>query len=293
MKNRREFLWPRVLIVLFTVLSVVVSQNVTAQRPKAQRPNANRQKEPSNDKASAADLSDAKRSADSATIVLNEGALLVSTIEGFVGGERKRGHAGSTPQQVAAYIASHAGARYSPAGCVTTNLNGTTVTINFNSCTGPRGLKQVTGTVVDTVAAGAAGAIDIQTTANRLQIGQTMMSIDSASQISNANGTRSMTVTTSGSGTGPLGNSISRQGSYTVTSTTTCATIDGYWASTTGDRSRSTVKNISRCNQQCPTGSISHNSGSRTINIIFDGTSTAKWTTSNGKSGTINLMCGP
>ena len=284
------------LLVIVT-LTVSASLFVFAQRPNklpnAQRPNANRKTGNSNSDSTEVEVADAKKSSDSASIVLNEGALLVSTIEGFDTG-RRRAHAGATAQQVASYIASHAGARYSPAGCVTTSLNGTTVTINYDLCTGPHGLRQVTGRMVEDVSLGAGGTIDIHTTANGLQLGQTTMNIDSSSVGSAANGVRSMSVTTNGSGTGPLGNSITRQGSYTITWDTTCLTINGSWSSTSGDRARSTVKSISRCNQQCPSGTITHNySGGRTLTIVFDGSSVAKWTSSTGKSGTINLVCSP
>jgi len=237
------------------------------------------------------ELTDAKRQTDAASIVLNEGALLVSTIEGLGAGS-KRAHS-STAQQVAQYIAAHAGARYSPAGCVSTTLNGTTVTINYNNCTGPRGLRQVTGQVVESVSLGAGGAVDIHATAIGLQLGQTTMNIDSAIARSTVGGARSMSVTTNGSGTGPLGNSITRQGTYTITWDQSSETINGLWSSTSGERSRATVKQITRCNQQCPTGSITHNYGGRTITIAFDGTAVAKWSSSNGRSGTINLVCTP
>lgn len=102
-----------------------------------------------------------------------------------------------------------------------------------------------------------------------------------------------MSVTTSGAGTGPFGNSIVRQGTYTVTWDATCVATYGSWSSTAGERTRSTTAQLKRCNHQCPTGTVTHVQISRTITITFDGSAVAKLTTSNGKSGTVNLICVP
>jgi hypothetical protein len=47
---------------------------------------------------------------------------------------------------------------------------------------------------------------------------------------------------------------------------------------------------------KCPAngGSISHTFANNvTLTITFDGSATAQWSTSNGRSGTINLVCVP
>lgn len=166
-----------------TALALLIGQAIFAQRPRAsrpnaQRPNANRPRaRPDNAGSAGADLADAKRTIDSATIVQGESALLVSTMEG-VGVGNKRAHSGPTAAQVAAYIAAHASARYSPPSCVSASVNGATVVLVFNSCVGPRGLRQVTGQLVDGVSVDAAG-VHVHASANSLQIGQSTMDIDS------------------------------------------------------------------------------------------------------------------
>jgi hypothetical protein len=283
--------------LIIIALALLAAQTAFAQRPRAsrpnaQRPNANRPNARSDNADSAsADSADAKRAVDSATIVQGESALLVSTIEGFgTGGRRAPG--GTTAAQVAAYIAAHAPARYSPPGCLNANVNGATVVLVFNNCTGPRGLRQVTGELAEAVSVDAAG-VHVHASATQLQLGESTMAIDSTIVYTIGSGTRSMSVTTSGAGTGPLGNSIVRQGNYTITWDASCVATNGSWATTSGESSRSTTAQLKRCNHQCPTGTVTHTYGGRTITITFDGSAVAKWTTSNGKSGTINLICTP
>jgi hypothetical protein len=273
-------------------LALLIGQDVFGQRPRAGRPNANRPKpSPDNADSANADLADAKRSVDSATIVQGESALLVSTIEDL-GRGNKRAHSGPTAAQVAEYIAAHMPARFSPPSCVSATVNGATVVLVFNICTGPRGLRQVTGQLAEAVSVDAAG-VHVHASATRLQIGQSTMDIDSMTVYTVSGETRSMSVTTNGAGTGPLGNSIVRQGDYTVTWDASCVATSGSWATTRGERSRATTAQLKRCNHQCPTGTVIHTSGSRAISITFDGSAVAKWTTNSGTSGSINLICTP
>lgn len=274
------------------IAHLALAQRPRASRPDAQRPNANRPNARSDNTDSAsAELADAKRSVDSATIVQGESALLVSTIEG-VGSGNTRAKSRPTAAQVAAYIAAHAEARYSPPTCVSTNINGSTVILNFNDCTGPRGLRQVTGELAEAVSVDAAG-VHVHASASQLQIGQSTMAIDSTIVYTISGGARSMSVMTNGAGTGPLGNSIARQGNYNVTWDASCVATNGSWATTRGENSRSTTAQLKRCEHQCPAGTVTHTYGGRTITITFDGSAIAKWTTSNGKSGAINLICVP
>jgi hypothetical protein len=110
--------------------------------------------------------------------------------------------------------------------------------------------------------------------------------------------TKTLTVTTSGSGVGLLGNAITRQGSYTVTwdATSMCATLDGSWATTIGTATWSTsVTAFEQCKGACPAqGTIAHTGGLShvTVTVTFDGSAVAKWSTSSGASGTVNLVCG-
>ena len=236
------------------------------------------------------EVDEARRASDSATVVEAEGTLLLSTLGEF--GRIKRAH-GVTAAQVASYIFSHAPEHYSPPGCVNAALSGsTTVVLNFNDCSGRHGLQKLTGTLVEAVSVDVAG-VHINATASGLNVGLTTMDIDSTSTISTSAGRRSMSVSTHGAGTGPLGNSIVRDGEYTVTWNSHCRTTDGSWALTRGESTRSTTTHITRCAQQCPSGTITRTSSSRKLTITFDGSSVATWSTSDGLSGSINLVCLP
>jgi len=100
-------------------------------------------------------------------------------------------------------------------------------------------------------------------------------------------------VTTMSSGTGPLGNDFTHSGDYTVSWDADCATVNGSWSTETSDRSRGTTVDLTRCQQGCPTGTVTRDTfAGRTITVTFDGTATASWTSSAGRSGTIELTCG-
>ncbi len=238
------------------------------------------------------DSLDAELAVDSANVNQAESTMLASAVDGS---EAATGVAltGPTPQGVADWITQHAAARYAPAGCATVTESGLTVKLVFDQCTGPRGLRQVSGEIDLTVSAGAGGAIDIAAAATNFEIGQATMSIDSQGVYTVSGTTKSLAVTTSGSGTGPLGNTIQHDGQYTATWDASCVSIEGSWSTEIGAAQRSTTASLMRCADQCPTGTLTRDTfRGHTIDVTFDGTAVAKWTTSTGRSGTIDLPCG-
>ena len=238
------------------------------------------------------DSLDAELAVDSANVNQAESTMLASAVDGS---EAATGVAltAATPQGVADWITQHAAAKYSPAGCATVTESGLTVKLVFDQCTGPRGLRQVSGEIDLTVSAGASGAVDIAATATNFEIGQATMSIDSQGVYTVSGTTKSLEVTTSGSGTGPLGNTIQHDGQYTATWDASCVSIEGSWSTEVGAAQRSTTASLMRCADQCPTGTLTRDTfRGHTIDVTFDGTAIAKWTTSTGRSGTINLACG-
>src|SRR5262249_8177269 len=100
-----------------------------------------------------------------------------------------------------------------------------------------------------------------------------------------------------GSGTGPLGNMITRTGNYTVGWDTAagCLSLDGSWMTTVGARTWTTaVTSFRRCQNQCPSsGTIDYHGGfCAHVTLTFNGSAVAQWTTTNA-SGTVNLLCNP
>jgi hypothetical protein len=238
------------------------------------------------------DSASAELAVDSTDVNQSESALYASALEGAE--VAPAGVVGAaSPQGVADFIAQHAPGRYQPAGCVKVTETGLTVALVFDQCTGPRGLRAISGELDLTVAPATGGAIDVTAHAVELEIGAATMNVDSSAVYTASGATRSLAVTTHGSGTGPLGNAIVHDGDYTATWDASCVSIDGAWSTEVGEKGRSTTASVMRCAGQCPTGAITRDTfAGRTISITFDGSATATWTTSAGKTGTFPLACG-
>ena len=246
-------------------------------------------------KQSSPDLDSAAAAVDSSNSVEAEGNVMMAVTDGadqaFVGA--------LTADQVAVRVAANVALRWIPSSCATVTSSGANVTIKYNDCTGPRGLVHVTGELDLTVSIDPSGGVDIAGKSNGdLQVNNASISFDVTAKYSTSGTMHSLTVNTTGDGTGALGNTIDHSGDYTITwdTSTTCGTLDGQWSteisSTTASATRSNMVNVSRCAGGCPMGSIVH-TGLRglTVTIEFDGTNVAQWSTSTGKTGTVNLPC--
>jgi hypothetical protein len=239
-------------------------------------------------------MSAAGEGADSATTTSDEASTMALITDGSEAAAKPIALVLPTADTVAAYMAAHVGAQLLPAGCLTSSVSGATVTYVFNDCTGPRGLVHLTGTVNTTYSVDT--AIHANATATDFAVNQSTISFDSNATYTPGT-TRSLAVTFTGSGTGPLGNSFNRQGNYTVSWTATCSTLDGTWSTSTTMWTRSTtVSSFTRCQGACPAngGTIAHTyRDGVTVTITFDGTNVAHWSSSSGRSGTVNLTCIP
>ncbi len=230
------------------------------------------------------DLDAAETAVDSSTASTAEGSLLAASLEGATNTV-----APAAIEDVAAMIAAAAGPRFQPAGCAVGTSSGNTVTVTYTGCTGPRGLRSVDGTLTLELRLGAGGAIVADASATDFQIGEAVLDIASTATYTPGN----LAVSTASQGVGPLGRSFEHAGDYTVAWTSTCVTVDGAWSTSSGDAARSTTADVMRCIDECPTGSISRTTvGGRVITIELDGTDTARWTSSAGRSGTFPLACG-
>ncbi|MDB4969704.1 MAG: hypothetical protein JWN44_5393 [Myxococcales bacterium] len=185
---------------------------------------------------------------------------------------------------------------WQPASCVKTSAELNVVTYTLDNCTGPSGLVHVTGSAVVTYSAAADG-IHASGTASALQVNGTTMDLSAAANYPVTNGTKKLVVATNGSGVGPRGNSITRNGSYRLTwnDATGCGTLDGAWSTGINHATWATsISNYAQCIGHCPTsGRLAHTGGLSgvTVTVDFDGSSQARWTSSRGHSGTIGLFC--
>jgi hypothetical protein len=239
-----------------------------------------------------ADLSadSASSAVDSSESTEAEGNLMMAMVDG----SEIAGLLPATPEQIAVRIAANIGSRWIPSTCVTMNRTAAQITVTYKDCTGPRGLVHVSGTLILAVTAATTGAITVHGTASDFQVNRATLMVDvTASYAPTATG-RTLTVTTSGTGTGPRGNVVDHEGNYTLTwdAATMCHTIAGHWQTDLGLRERSNDVSLQRCVGGCPTGTVTHHYlGGASLTVTFDGTNTAHWTTSTGQSGTTTLGC--
>lgn len=239
-----------------------------------------------------ADSTDTAESAvDSSDSVSAEGDVMTAAVDGA----DTTALVALTGDQVATKIAANIGARMLPAGCATVTQTGSTLAVTYNDCSGPRGLVHVTGELDLAVTVDLAG-IHVHGTAANLEVNRAVLDIDATGDYSVAGTTHKLVVATNGSGTGPLGNAIEHQGNYTLTwdPNTTCRSIVGQWHTDLVVGTRSNDADLSRCGASCPTGTLTHHFlGGASITVTFDGTATASWAASTGKSGTVALGCTP
>lgn len=238
----------------------------------------------------------AESAIDSSDGVSAEGNVMMAEVDGA----DMTGLTALTGDQVAVRVAANVALRWQPSGCATVDQQGATVTVTYNDCTGPRGLVHVTGTLTVVLSVSATGGISAHATATGFQVNRATLDIDADATYAVSGTSHSLTVTSTGEGTGPRGNAIDHQGDYTITWDTAsqCGSIDGMWSTdiTTpvATAERSNDVDLSRCAGGCPTGTMTHHFlGGASITVTFDGTATAAWTASTGRSGTVQLLCQP
>jgi hypothetical protein len=203
----------------------------------------------------------------------------------------------TSPANVATAASMRVGTHLKPATCLTTTVTGASVVYTMNDCTGPYGLVHLTGTVTAVYSRTTSGDLQVVITGAGLQANKSVLDLNATVTATQANGVRTARVVCNSAGTGPRGNSVSRAGEYTAVydSSSECITVNGTWTTTAGLRSASTVvSKYTRCKGTCPAagGSIVHTTvRSNVVTVTYDGSATASWSTSGGKSGTVALVC--
>ena len=237
------------------------------------------------------DADDADDAQDTASQTSVEGALLASSVE------QTDLSAATTDEQVATAAAAQTKTRYSNS-CLTTTQAGNTVTYVMVDCTGPYGLVHVTGTLVVKYSAQAGGVIKLEASGSGIKVNKATVEVKSTGLYTKVNGVEKIVVDTQSSGTGPRGHSGVRVGHYTATrDSDDCRTLNGTW-STAWDGARATSSTtataLQQCADKCPVagGTVQHTGVlGRTVTLTFDGSASADWSSTNGKSGTVTLQC--
>jgi hypothetical protein len=233
-------------------------------------------------------IDSAESAVDSSDSVGSESDLMVATMDGA----EVTALLPATADQIAVRVAANVVGRWA-SGCAQVSQTGPNVVITYTDCTGPRGLVHVTGEL-DVAITVSDLSITAHATSNGMQINRADIVIDATATYTVNATSKTLTVVTNGSGTGPRGNEIEHQGNYTVTWDTAsqCRSIDGTWQTDLGVRERSNDVSLSRCDGGCPTGSVTHHFlAGASLTITFDGSATATWSASNGKTGTVTLSC--
>ena len=229
----------------------------------------------------------AETAIDSAESASSEGNMMMAATDGSE-------QSSATSASVTAQVAVNLNTRFTPSSCVTVTPSVNAIRAVFNDCTGIRGLTHVTGELDLALSVSLQGTISVHGTSSNLKVNGADLVIDAVATYSSSGPSHTLTVKTSGTGTGALGRDVEHDGSYTISwdSSTQCHTIMGSWSTEIGALSRSNEVDVSRCGTGCPTGTVVHKFlTDRTLTVTFDGTATASWVGSAGASGTVKLSC--
>ncbi len=223
---------------------------------------------------------------DSADTSTAESSLLAASIDGLV-----LGQISANPNEVSAAISARFSARFSPAGCATSALSNATLTIDFDNCTGPRGLGHVDGSLELSVTNATATAITLSAKTTDMELGGSTISFDTNATYALVDGKLSLAVDSTSSGVGPFGHEVEHEGNFLTTWDLSCSTVEGSWSTTRDGRTGSLDVDVRRCAGSCATGTITRTTrDGRTIEITLDG-SVAVWASSTGRNGTFALRC--
>lgn len=236
------------------------------------------------------DIDSAAQAVDSSDAAEAEGNLMMASVDGT----DTTGLPSLTGVDIATRVAANVALHWNPSGCAKVTHSDSQVAITYDDCTGPRGLVHVTGTLDLAMSISTTGAITVHATSSSLQVNGADLVIDATATYSVSATSHTLTVQTSGSGSGPRGNTVDHDGNYTITwdPSSMCRTIDGQWDTQIGSRERSNDVSLQRCAGGCPTGTLTHHFlAGASVTVTFNGTATATWTTSAGATGTTQLTC--
>lgn len=178
---------------------------------------------------------------------------------------------------------------YSPAGCVTSTQNGTTVALTFANCTSPQG--KVNGRVITRVSEND-GHLVFTTTSDSLQINDAPFVVDTVTTVDQAEQQRRATVVSHSRDPRQLD---SRDAQMTVSwqQGSRCLEVSGQGTDVKGDTTlTTTLTGYQRCAEQCPTGgTIAVVTQGKQLSGTYDGSQTFVVNAEDGRSKTYQLDC--
>lgn len=186
---------------------------------------------------------------------------------------------------------------YFPAGCltVTSDPAAKTATYTFNNCAGPNGIFKIKGSVVATYAT-APNKLTLHLVGNDLLVNRASVDWTATAEITNTGADRAMHWKGSLSGITARGKTFSRTNEKTVTWRfgERCFGVSGVSEGNVRDRYlRTEITDFRRCQGACPEagGKITiSNEKKLKVELLFDGTNRATYTTPKGQLG-FDLAC--
>lgn len=190
---------------------------------------------------------------------------------------------------------------YVPAGCLTVTNDATahTATYAFDKCSGPYGLLNVTGKVVVNYVSSATSLV-LDFTGTDLQVNRATVNWAAHAEIvAGRLGQRTMTWRAQLTGTTARGRAFTRNNSMTIAWTVggECVLVNGASDGDVSGRNLHTdVISYSRCKGQCPAdGSeirVTNTNNGRSIDLKYNGGTSATFTAPDGTQSPVTLTCG-
>lgn len=204
-----------------------------------------------------------------------------------------------------AVMAADAGARvstlFSPATCVESTVIQDTVSLVFDECSGPYGIKNLKGAATLGFVISALGSTSVSLTSASMDTNNTTLALNVTGEMADENG-REWTLVTSGAGVTEDLSPMTRTGSFRAKSSGMCVVLDGGWSSTVGETlSTITFAGFERCDAPCPssgTMALAQTAPTESVELqgeaytmTFNGDEQIAWANAEGKFGVVSLEC--
>jgi hypothetical protein len=193
-------------------------------------------------------------------------------------------------------------ALYLPARCLSVahDAGAQTATYTFNGCqVGPNGLRAITGEIKARYRS-ATGLLRLELTATDLAVNGAVVDWSATADIASTDATRTMTWKAQLSGTSARGRVFSRTNEHTVAWKLgeACFELEGSSEGNVGGREiRTQISDFRRCRRGCPDAGgkivVTHVTRNKSIELRYDGTSTATFVDAKGRETPVPLLCRP
>jgi hypothetical protein len=189
---------------------------------------------------------------------------------------------------------------YFPRGCLqAVNDPATqTATYTFSNCTGPGGLRAVTGEIKAHYQQSGPGQLHLDLTATDLSVNRATTDWSAIAEITTSGADRAMTWDAHLSGTSAGGRTLSRSTKHRTKWKLgdACFGLDGSSEGQVGEREiRTEISSFRRCRRECPDAGgkivVTNVTKNKRYELHYDGTNRATFIGPNGKERSIPLLC--